>query len=74
MATSDFNALRLRIVSRFNELVFIQESLDCALLIDDYSRAKIIVEYLNQRMDSVLTSLDLDLAESGMYSEVSNGR
>jgi len=74
MATADFNALRLRIVSRFNELVFIQESLECALLIDDYSRAKIIVEYLNQRMDSVLNSLDEDFTECGIYSEVSNGR
>ena len=74
MATADFNALRLRIVSRFNELVFIQESLECALLIDDYSRAKIIVEYINQRMDSVLTSLDGDFIECGIYSEVSNGR
>ncbi len=74
MATADFNALCLRIVSRFDELVFIQESLDCALLIDDYSRAKTIVEYLNQRMQSVLELLDLDFVESGIYREVSNGR
>ena len=74
MATADFNALRLRIVSHFDELVTIQESLDCALLIDDYSRAKTIVEYLNQRMQSVLELLDLDFVESGIYREVSNGR
>jgi len=74
MATADFNALRLRIISRFNELAVIQESLECALLIDDYSRAKIIVEYLNQRMESVLYSLGDDFFECGLYSEVSNGR
>ena len=74
MATADFNALRLRILSHFNELAFIQESLECALLIDDYSRAKIIVEYLNQRMASVIKLLNDDFTECGLYSEVSNGR
>ena len=74
MATADFNALRLRIVFHFNELASIQESLEVALSIDDYSRGRVIVEYLNSRLGIVLNDLNSDLTIAGLHEELSNGR
>lgn len=74
MATADFNALRASIISHFNELASIQESLDAVLSIDGYSQSKVIVEYLNIRFGIVLNDLDTDLFNAGLYGELLNGR